>query len=473
MTGGEGDDTIDGGDGDDDISGGANDDLITGGQGEDTLSGDGGADDFRYVEVSDSQGLLNDIITDFESGTDRIVVEENVLVQAGGGATSVAPVAGINAPSFGQAAGAISMTAFDGVADWVFQELDGGDPATLWIDTNDDGLLTGLDLQIELTGVSALVAGDVILVDTIAPADPTIFSVSDDTADVDTANSTATGTTSDFITNDDGTDTSDPVVRINLDVTATDGTAAQADDQLETTGLPTDLATNSTMGAGAVAYTADYELTAADITAGFVEITLNDGGGLVDDEELTITAQVVDDTTTDIDGNPAADATSGVASQLVNIDTTATITVESVTGDNTTDGTGDFINASEVGAVVTTGSVTDVEDGQEVVVTYTDTLANSVTTTAVVGATTTGNFETAGEDLSGLAEGAITINVSVQDKAGNIATDSPDATVTKDTLAGITITTPIAGDDVVDDTEDTAVDVAGAVTTLKQGPPSA
>ena len=448
VNGGTGNDTIDGGAGIDVIDGGDGNDLITGGSNEeiadpatnqgDTMTGGAGDDSFRFVNVTDSRGLDHDQITDWGNGDNTILIEDNVLVQAGGAATSVG-FAG-NAPNFGQAQGTIAATGGDGVADYVFQAGNAVEAPTLWIDVNDDGNLNAQDIQINLDGFTGQFDGtEVVLIDTIAPAAPTIISVADDTTDVDTPDSTATGSTGDFITNDDGTDGTQPVVRINLDTLATDGTAPRAGDQLETTGITGALATNSTMGDGGVAYTSDYELTAADIANGYVEITLDDGVGPVDDQELTITAKVVDDTTTDTSGAAAPDAESAVASQVVNIDTTAAITIDSVPGDDATDGTADFINSSEVGAVVTAGSVTDVEDGQTVVITYTDSLLNTVTTTAEVGAVTSGEFETAGEDLSGLTEGAITVSVSVQDKAGNVATDTPDAAVTKDTLLDINV----------------------------------
>ena len=46
------------------------------------LFGGAGADSFRYVNVSDSDGLIHDIIGDFASGVDQICIEETILQDA-------------------------------------------------------------------------------------------------------------------------------------------------------------------------------------------------------------------------------------------------------------------------------------------------------------------------------------------------------------------------------------------------------
>jgi Ca2+-binding RTX toxin-like protein len=400
VNGGTGDDTIDGGTGDDSIDGGENDDLITGGQGEDTLTGGNGADDFRYVTVSESQGIPNDIITDFEAGVDEILIEENVLVQAGGGATSVAAAPlGFNAPSFGQAVGAISGTENDGIADWVFQAADGGDPATLWIDTNDDGLLTGLDLQIELQGVTALQAGDVKLIDTILPAAPTIDSIADDTG----------AASDDFITQDDTL-----IVTIGLPTGAGDGTDAKAGDTL------------TVFHPGIAGGSTDITLTQVDIDAGeyafdITAIPLADG-------DYDFSAQITDEL-----GVPQAGPVSAV--QTITVDNAATITIVDVANDDVDDG---FINAAEDDAVIANGTTTDVEAGATVTVTFDDGSNPVVTATATVDGS--GNWAiTAADnvDVSGLNEGNITVSADVTDLAGNMANDSD--VLVKDTLVTVNL----------------------------------
>lgn len=76
LEGGAGDDTLEGGDsndhvhggaGDDDLSGGDGDDHFMGGSGDDTMSGGDGTDTFVLA-----LGMGNDVITDFEFGTDLL-----------------------------------------------------------------------------------------------------------------------------------------------------------------------------------------------------------------------------------------------------------------------------------------------------------------------------------------------------------------------------------------------------------------
>ena len=69
LTGGDGADTLMGGDGRDTLVGGDADDTLNGGAGDDDLSGDGGTDTFVF---SPDDGIGDDIINDFEVGTDRI-----------------------------------------------------------------------------------------------------------------------------------------------------------------------------------------------------------------------------------------------------------------------------------------------------------------------------------------------------------------------------------------------------------------
>ena len=325
LNGGTGDDTINGDDGNDVIDGGAGSDTIDGGIGNDTITGgaDGttgdvltggaGADDFRYVNVSDSDGLIHDTITDFVTGVDQIVIEENVLVQAGGGATSIAPVDGTNAPNFAQAQGAIGVTAGDGIAQWVFQAGNAVEAATFWIDVDDNGILNGLDIQIELPGVTSMQAVDVLLIDTIPPAAPTIASVTNDTGAL----------ADDFITNDDTL-----IVQITLPVGAGDGTDAKVGDTLSIF--------HPSIGAGSTGVT----LTAVDIANGFYDFDITSIA--LPDGDYDFSAQIIDE----LNGSqPGAISTV----QTITVDTTATISIDKVANDGVDDG---FINAAEDDAVV-------------------------------------------------------------------------------------------------------------------------
>lgn len=66
--------SIIGGNGDDSITGGAQDDTLTGGEGADILTGGDGADQFVFMAVSDSLDSNPDMITDFNSSEDVIVL---------------------------------------------------------------------------------------------------------------------------------------------------------------------------------------------------------------------------------------------------------------------------------------------------------------------------------------------------------------------------------------------------------------
>ena len=67
LIGSVGSDTLHGGQGDDRIEAGAGDDTLYGGQGDDMLTGGAGSDTFSYTK-----GDGNDIITDFDAGTDTV-----------------------------------------------------------------------------------------------------------------------------------------------------------------------------------------------------------------------------------------------------------------------------------------------------------------------------------------------------------------------------------------------------------------
>ena len=76
LSGGAGFDRLYGGAGDDILSGGLGDDKLKGGSGNDILTGGSGRDQFVFAEFSTtgSGHSGHDVITDFESGVDRIAV---------------------------------------------------------------------------------------------------------------------------------------------------------------------------------------------------------------------------------------------------------------------------------------------------------------------------------------------------------------------------------------------------------------
>lgn len=72
LFGGGGRDKLYGGGGNDVIYGGSHNDKISGNGGKDTLTGGSGADTFIFKKASDSTTSKSDIITDFESGSDKL-----------------------------------------------------------------------------------------------------------------------------------------------------------------------------------------------------------------------------------------------------------------------------------------------------------------------------------------------------------------------------------------------------------------
>ncbi|PSB39718.1 hypothetical protein C7B67_29305 [filamentous cyanobacterium Phorm 6] len=79
LSGGQGSDTIYGGQGDDWINGDRGNDLLIGGEGKDILTGGAGDDLFVIDETSVVSTISEaDVITDFGSGNDKIVLTEGL-----------------------------------------------------------------------------------------------------------------------------------------------------------------------------------------------------------------------------------------------------------------------------------------------------------------------------------------------------------------------------------------------------------
>jgi len=93
LTGGNGDDTLIGGIGYDDLIGSSGDDILTGGDGDDSLTGglgndslNGGIGNDKFIySPSDADRQTTDIITNFETGADKIQLSGGLdLVSSGG-----------------------------------------------------------------------------------------------------------------------------------------------------------------------------------------------------------------------------------------------------------------------------------------------------------------------------------------------------------------------------------------------------
>jgi Ca2+-binding RTX toxin-like protein len=125
LNGDIGNDTLFGGQGADTLNGGDGSDILQGGLLSDRLAGGAGADIFRYVLVADSTAAAADVITDFQSGTDKIDLT------------------------------AVNSSAADRVA-----ITSTGTDTFVSLDVGGDG---SVDLNIQVTGPNAVTASDLLL----------------------------------------------------------------------------------------------------------------------------------------------------------------------------------------------------------------------------------------------------------------------------------------------------------------------
>ena len=155
LRGGDGADLLKGGAGNDSLDGGDGDDTLDGGSGFDVLSGGNGAD--RFVIGAPGADAHLKVITDFESGADRISLEgvasfsdlriqsmeEGSLVKWKGGKLVVIGIDGLSAADFGLSDGGkpphrsvefpADSSANDGQQDAVGVSLQGGSARDLLI----------------------------------------------------------------------------------------------------------------------------------------------------------------------------------------------------------------------------------------------------------------------------------------------------------------------------------------------------
>ncbi|MFP3343042.1 retention module-containing protein, partial [Halomonas sp. SIMBA_159] len=117
------------------------------------------------------------------------------------------------------------------------------------------------------------------------------------------------------------------------------------------------------------------------------------------------------------------------------------------------------LSVSEAQATELTGTTTNVEDGQVVTLTVTDSQNNTATFTATV---TNGAFSTT-EDLTaaGLVDGTITVVADVTDQAGNPASDTESATLDADNADLPTIDLAAIGDGNLSVSEAQATELTG------------
>ncbi|WP_407083602.1 T1SS-143 repeat domain-containing protein [Photobacterium leiognathi] len=163
--------------------------------------------------------------------------------------------------------------------------------------------------------------------------------------------------------------------------------------------------------------------------------------------KLTVLAETVD-----IAGNPAS------ATSTIIKDTLATITADF-------EGNGDrFINQAEVSTTQLFGNIANIEDGQNVTITVTDSQGLEKIFESTVNA---GKWTVNNADLTGLAEGELTVLAETSDIAGNPA--SATNTIIKDTAANITTRFDGKGDEYLNTVETPVSDLFGTVENIDDG----
>ncbi len=125
----------------------------------------------------------------------------------------------------------------------------------------------------------------------------------------------------------------------------------------------------------------------------------------------------------------------------------------------------DVINKAESDNISISGTVSGAEDGQTITVTITDSAGTTVTATVAVSGNT---WAVSSVNVSTLTDGELSITAKVEDQAGNLANTSVEK-ATKDTEASITITEPIAGDNVMTAQESQGLAVSGTVSGVEDG----
>ncbi len=155
VNGGAGDDAIITGVGADTVVGGSGNDTITGGNDADNLTGGANDDTFVYADPNQSRGGNGsvDTITDFDqAGND--LIDFTALY---GGTVDGTDFLGNQA--FGTAQSVLTQS----TGEIVYEQGNGNNNGTLWVDDG-NGILNGLDLQIKMTGVPSMEAGDFVAI---------------------------------------------------------------------------------------------------------------------------------------------------------------------------------------------------------------------------------------------------------------------------------------------------------------------
>jgi serralysin len=164
MTGNDAANTLSGLAGNDTMNGGGGNDVLIGGAGRDVMTGGSGADQFKYLSTGDGATIatnttkgtvMADTITDFTSGSDRIVLDHTQFLLAQGAARD-----GVNFVEIGTAYNGTNATssAFAAGQPTLVQDSTG----TLYYDGNGKGagyvVLATLQNGVHLHGADIIIA---------------------------------------------------------------------------------------------------------------------------------------------------------------------------------------------------------------------------------------------------------------------------------------------------------------------------
>jgi len=217
------------------------------------------------------------------------------------------------------------------------------------------------------------------------------------------------------VTGDANTKDTTPTLRVTLNTTATDGTAVSANDVLT-------LKDNNVQIGSAVT------LTAADIAAGYKDVTVADANA------LTEGAHSLSVVVTDQAGNASAAS----ASIAVNVDLTAPSapTISAVATDNVINSTE---QTSAISGTAEAGATVSLSIG-----------GNVRTATASAGGVWTYTLSAA--DVTAMGQGAETLSATATDAAGNASVVAATRSITVDTVAPTTTAAVTGANDNVDPT---------------------
>ncbi|QEM80487.2 Ig-like domain-containing protein [Halomonas binhaiensis] len=196
-----------------------------------------------------------------------------------------------------------------------------------------------------------------------------------------------------------------------------------------------------------------YEATVADDGTWSVDVAAADVAALADGDYIVIA------TATDAAGNTGTDQRD--FSVAASTDSLPGVSIATIAGD-------DIVNATEHDQALTiSGTTTNQVAGDKVNVEL-----NGNAYEATVAADGTWSVDVAAADVAALADGDYTVMATVTDAAGNEGTDQRDFSVvaSADNLPTLEITGPLAGDDIINATEqEQALTVSGTSTKLEAG----